>query len=204
MLSWYCDNCPGIDKLKSVLDHYFDQQMIDEVQFKQWTTTNRSSLETKIQSADEFVRSFTGALSKLLHHDFIAKQQSSYLQESKEKRIPGEFLIVGDFAENFSFIVQDAAQSFHWNNLQATIHPFVCYYKKRATEVQHISFVVISESNTHDMVAVHLFQKMLLQFLISNVGQLTYIKYFSEGCAAQYKNRKNLNYLSFHEVDFGV
>ena len=49
----YCDDCPGIDKLKNVLERYFDQQMIDEVQFKQWTTPDRSTLETKIQSTDD-------------------------------------------------------------------------------------------------------------------------------------------------------
>ena len=28
----------------------------------------------------------------------------------------------------YSFILQDAAQGFHWNNLQATLHPFVAYF----------------------------------------------------------------------------
>ena len=35
-----------------------------------------------------------------------------------------------DFSENYSFVLQDAAKSFHWNNSQATIHPFVAYYMK--------------------------------------------------------------------------
>ena len=35
-----------------------------------------------------------------------------------------------DFSENYSFVLQDATQSFHWNNSQATIHPFVAYYMK--------------------------------------------------------------------------
>jgi len=200
-----CDECPGIEKLQKILECYFDQQMIDQVQFKQWTTTDRSSLETKIQSSDEFIRSFTTSLPRLLHHDFIAKQQSRFLQESKEKLLPGEVIILGDFAENYSFIVQDAAQSFHWNNLQATIHPFVCYYVEETSgELQHINFVVIAESNIHDTTAVHLFQKILLQFLASRIGQPKYIKYFSDGCAAQYKNRKMFVNLCHHELDFGV
>ena len=34
------------------------------------------------------------------------------------------------FAENYAFVVQNAAQSFHWNNDQATIFTVLIYYKK--------------------------------------------------------------------------
>ena len=40
----------------------------------------------------------------------------------------GEILVNADFSENYSFVLQDASQGFHWNNTQATIHPFVAYY----------------------------------------------------------------------------
>jgi hypothetical protein len=39
----------------------------------------------------------------------------------------GEFVVLCDFAENYSFILQDEAQGSHWNNAQATIHPLVVY-----------------------------------------------------------------------------
>jgi hypothetical protein len=35
-----------------------------------------------------------------------------------------------DFAENYSFVLQDEAEGFHWNNAQATIRLFVIYSKK--------------------------------------------------------------------------
>ena len=116
--------------------------------------------------------------------------------------------MVGDFAENYSFVIQDASQSFHWNNLQATIHPFVCYFDDRSDEadldsVNHISFVV-SESNIHDTVSVHLFQKLLIDFLTTKITKPKRIFYFSDGCAAQYKNRKNFVNLCHHEQDFGM
>jgi hypothetical protein len=203
-----CENCPGVDVLHEELERSFDEFLVDQVEYRKWTTTDRSTLETKVQTVDEFLRSFIGMLPKLLHHDFIAMQQSNFLRTTKERLQPGEFLIVGDFAENYSFILQDAAQSFHWNNLQATLHPFVCYYRKHdqndPTELSHISFVVISESNTHDTAAVHLFQKLLLEFLATNVEKPRYIFYFSDGCAAQYKNRKNFINLCHHQKDFGI
>jgi len=205
-----CEECPGLDKLQAKLAAHFDEQMIDRIEFKQWTTTDRSTLETKIQSVDEFIQSFVECVPKVLHHDFVAKQQSKFLQECKLTIAPGTFIVVGDFAENYSFIVQDASQSFHWNNLQATIHPFVCYYRKQVVDasslnpLQHVSFVVISESNTHDTVAVHLFQKVLIRFLIKEIEMPKKVLYFSDGCAAQYKNRKNFANLCCHEQDFGM
>jgi hypothetical protein len=39
-------------------------------------------------------------------------------------------VVLCDFAENYSFDLQDGAQGFHWNTAQATIHPFVIYFKK--------------------------------------------------------------------------
>lgn len=213
----YCAECPGVEHLQERLEHHFDEQSIDRIEVKQWTTTDRSTLETKVQSADDFIRFFIAAIPKVVHHDFVAKQQSNYIQDRKRQLIPGEFLVIGDFAENYSFVVQDAAQSFHWNNLQATLHPFVCYYREeelgkendsdhhgQTSILKHVSFVIVSESNIHDTVAVHLFQKVLLNFLAQRVNKPKKIIYFSDGCAAQYKNRKNFVNLCHHEQDFGM
>ena len=49
------------------------------------------------------------------------------MRETREHLKPGE-LIIAEFSENFNFIVQDAVQSFHWNNLHnCTL--IVCYHK---------------------------------------------------------------------------
>ena len=81
--------------------------------------------------------------------------------------LPGQYLVIGDFSENYSFMLQDAAQVFHWNNSQATIHPFVVYYKESG-KLQHISYVVISDCSHHDTIAVHLFQRIWYNFFKKN------------------------------------
>ena len=58
---------------------------------------------------------------KLLSHHFIYKQQQNFLKNKKETLSDNECIIILDFAENYTFMVQDAIQSFHWNNTQATI-----------------------------------------------------------------------------------
>ena len=57
-------------------------------------------------------------------------------------------MLTVDFSENYSFVLQDAAQGFHWNNSQATLHPFVAYYLDSG-EIHHVSYVVISDCFHH-------------------------------------------------------
>lgn len=104
--------------------------------------------------------------------------------QERTERGRGEFAVVADFSENYSFVVQDAAQGMHWNNSQATIHPFVVYYQ-HSEEEHHISFVVISDCLQHDTVAVHLFQRELITFLKSALpfADIKKVTYFSDGAA---------------------
>ena len=55
----------------------------------------------------------------------VAKQQAMFLQKTKANLLPGTVVVLGDFAENYSFVIQDAMQGYHRTNSQATIHPFV-------------------------------------------------------------------------------
>ena len=53
-------------------------------------------------------------------------------------------------------MVQGEAQYFHWSNSTATIHPFVFYHKDDIESVlKNDNFVLISEYNAYDTVAVH-------------------------------------------------
>jgi hypothetical protein len=119
---------------------------------------------------------------------------------------PGEVVVCADFSENYAFVLQDAAQGFHWNNAQATLHPFVAYFRESNTsEINHLNFVVISECLHHDTVAVHLFQRKLISFLKDRLSIIpAKITYFSDGAASQYKNRKNFINLCNHQADFGI
>ena len=63
------------------------------------------------------------------------------------------FQVIADFAENYSFVLQDEAQGF--NNSQATIHPLLYILLYRI--IHHLSFVVISHCLHHDTVPVYVF-----------------------------------------------
>ena len=199
-----CDYCPGIEKLKETLVTLLDENLIDSITYKQWTAVDRSTLETMMKSSDEFVDSLCEKLEALRSHSFIATQQSQFYEECKASLKPGEVAVSADFSENYAFVLQDAAQGFHWNNSQCTIHPFVVYFKE-SLSISHRSFVVISDCLQHDTIAVYLFQKRLVGFLKAMMGCIPrMIYYFSDGAASQYKNRKNFLNLCYHQDDFGI
>lgn len=64
----------------------------------------------------------------------------------------------------------------------------------------------LSENLQHDSVAVHLFHKKLIAHLKQKFGakNVKKIYYFSDGAAAQYKNKYNLLNLVNHKKDFGI
>ena len=96
---------------------HLEENVIDTVQYNQWVNTDRAMVETHVESVEDFLNQFIEVLKKLRLHDFIAKNQARFVSEKKEHLSLGEFLVIGDFSENYSFIVQDEVQCFHWNNL---------------------------------------------------------------------------------------
>ena len=60
-------------------------------------------------------------------------------------------IILLDFAENYSFVVQDAIQGFYWENSQATLHPFTIYYKED-DELKYMSVCIISDCMKHETI----------------------------------------------------
>ena len=100
-------------------------------------------------------------------HSVTAEQQSYFLKNLKDTLKEREFLILCDFAKNYAFVVQNVAQSFHWNNDQATIFTVVIYYKE-ANILKHRSLAMLSECLTHDLIVVYEFQKIITHYLKGN------------------------------------
>ena len=204
----HCDSCPHESVIKLFLvDKLLMKYSRDStINFSQWISTDRSQLEENECDFDEFIEKLTTMFYKLTEHHYIAKSQSAYFKHRKASLTSDECVIVLDFAENYAFIVQDAAQSFHWNNSQATIHPFVMYYQDIDTgSIHHKTYACISDHMTHDTNAVYTFLKRLLvDFVKPDFPTMKKVIYFSDGSAAQYKNYKNLTNLIFHDRDFDL
>ena len=91
--------------------------------------------------------------------------------EVKSNLQSGVFQVIADFSENYFFVLQDEVQGFHWNNSQATIHPFVVYYSESG-ELHQLCYAIISDCLHHDTVAVYLFQMCLIDYLKRKINSV--------------------------------
>lgn len=198
-----CTSCPGKEVLLELLRSK-SEDIPDEITFMQWVSTDRAELITRVMCADDFFEDLVEKLVALKKHHFISKAQSQYLKDIKENLPKDVCLTLCDFAENFTFLIQDEIQSFHWSNPQATLHPFVFYYKNEDGEIQCKSLCVISDNLEHNTAAVHTFQKYFIEEVQNVLPTVQKIIYFSDGASSQYKNKKNFINICYHKTDFGV
>jgi hypothetical protein len=120
-----------------------------------------------------------------------------FLKELKCNLQSGEFVVLCDFAENYSFVLRDKAQWFHWNNAQVTIHPFVIYFKKSdALNTEHQNLVLISDCLKHDSILVHTFQQYLMN-LIENSFESPLKKLFTSLMGLQ-PNKKPKKFTKYY------
>ena len=176
----------------------------ETIVFQQWQKTDRPTLLSYTSSIDECAESLVENIDLLTSHSFIAKCQAQYLKECKESLDTNTCIILVDFAENVKYMVQDEVQSFHWNNMQCTLHPVVVYYLGTDGNVEHSPVCVLSDDNNHDTCFVHEVQRHTLQYIKLKFPNIKIVKYFSDGCAGQYKNYTNLLNLCFHKEDFDL
>lgn len=199
-----CNFCEDSVALEEALQIHFDSEMVDEVTYNQWDSTDRSNYTTFTKSTEDFIASFVEQVEELVTHDFYYKEQFKYLKNLTTNMAEGEVIVTMDFGENYTFVVQRSAQSYYFRNQQATLHPFVYYYKLNG-EVHHGTYLVISDHMDHDTAAVYAFQKALISHLKATLPfEIKKIKYISDGCSGQYKNKKNVANLWYHLRDFGI
>ena len=79
-----------------------------------------------------FIELLCKKLDYLTCHSFTTKAQCVFLKAIKNYLENGTVLSILDFAENYSFVVQDCSQwpiqEFYWENVQATLHPMTILY----------------------------------------------------------------------------
>jgi hypothetical protein len=195
-----CNSCPGKTVLQDYLTDLFTSQDFDfddNIVYKQWLHTDRTTIVTLTTPIQEFIQLTTDAFDSLLHHHFIAKAQSSYLSKIKESLAPDAVIVLLDFAENYSFIVQDAVQGYHWNNLQATLHPFVVYYRSEG-ELKCLNICIISDCLKHDTVTVHSFVSTMLTHLKTVLPFIQKIIYIS--VMEQHHSTKTIIFLQISAI----
>ena len=151
-----CNKCPGIDNFSNYLNEIFEETGKMQVIFSTWQSTNLCTLKKECISTEDFIEKVCVRSMKLLTHHFTDNNQKNYIAEIRENLKKSEVLLQSDFPKNNVYVVQNAAQAFHYNNDQCTIHPAIIYYKFR----KKLNTVLLYCQNVQLM--------MWLQFILCN------------------------------------
>ena len=222
-----CEKCPGIHQLENYLETKLMNSIDDEfagfddieatedeeeeiVTFKQWVSTDCADLIIQTMPLSEFITTLSCQLDSITCHSYIAKSQARYLSELLRKLFLSENLeenatiVLRDFAENYTFVIQDEIRGYHWSKQQCTLHPIVIYYKDNS-ELKSMSLSIISDDLDHDAALVYKIYAEGLCYIKQHIGdRLKKVHYFSDGCAGEYKNCKNFINLCHHKDDFNL
>ena len=200
-----CESCPGSAALKEFLDHELSHLDMDsEFHYSQWQTTDRATLATLTTTFEEYKEILINSINNLTRHSYLAKAQARYVKSKKESLGANEVMVLGDFAENYQYLIQDEIQSYHWSKEYCTLYTLVIYYKDADGNLQLYSLCYISDDNTYDTSFVYKIQRLLVEFLKQRLPSVTKIYYVSDGCSGQYKNFKNFLNLCCHKEDFSI
>lgn len=195
-----CEQCSGEAGIRKYFEINKYLQNKEIINYNIWesvtTTDNKEDIQSfkkvkliqKSEPLSGFFDQLIRDLFDLTVHHYIAEDQKSTYIEIKNSLDSDTGLMLMDFSENYAFIAQDSTQGFYFNNDQATVHPFVLYYKEHNL-LKTESFCVISDYNKHNAYVVHIFLEKVLSKIKEKLPILKKMIYFSDGAPAQYKNK---------------
>ena len=108
------------------------------------------------------------AINAITKHSFLTKCQTNFLRAKKESLKANEVIFLGDFAENYQFLVQDEIQSYRWSKEYCTLNPLVVYFTNGDGNIQHNSLRFIFDDNNHDTNFAYKIQTILVDSLKEN------------------------------------
>ena len=112
-----------------------------------------------LYTRNELIEITVAAIDKLCQHSFIAKSESTHLELRKANLACHEAVVIADFAENYTFTIQNEIQIYHWNKKQCTVHPIALFFKDDNSKLHERSFVCFSDDLNHDTAFVYSLQK---------------------------------------------
>lgn len=201
----HCDKCPSNTSLIEFLEEKFDDfDPDDEIEYSQWVTTDRAELVKHSTTVADYVNVLVSKLQALIPHSFIARSQARALKSMKEHLTPEAAILLMDFSENYAFVIQNEIQSYHWARGGCTVHPVGMYLAHENGDKIISNHCFISDDLEHDTVFVNAVQREMMKWLTEHHPQVKKVHYFTDGCAAQYKNRKSFKNLCEHYNDFSI
>ncbi|KAH9378665.1 hypothetical protein HPB48_008499 [Haemaphysalis longicornis] len=160
----------------------------EDVTYAVWE--NGSLIKKSVPPA-AFVKELGKWVTKWISHDYIRRTQPIAINEANRCERRSSILLHFDFAENWTVILPNEVQSYHWHKTQVSL--FTCVVTRRKS-VQ--SFAVVSDDMQHDAAhACYAFHKVN-ECLEESAPVYSHVVYVSDGAASHFKNKYQLYELS--------
>ena len=100
-----CTNFPETNALSKFLEEEVSDIDPDfQFHYSQWQTT---FLLTVTSTCEKYIGTLISAINAMAKHSLLAKCQANFLRAKEESLKGNEVIVLGDFAENCQFLVQD-------------------------------------------------------------------------------------------------
>lgn len=114
-----------------------DEDDDEEIKYHQWSSEGPADLRQIVGTKDEVFDLIKSKIPAFARHHYILRKQNEFFQHLKVKCTNENSMIVHvDFAENYSFVIGEEIQGYHWTNNQMTIHPFHCTWADENRELR--------------------------------------------------------------------
>lgn len=124
---------------------------------------------------------------KWITHDYIRYIQESAIRQAKENQEKESCIFHFDFAENWTAILPNEVQSYHWHKRQVSI--FTCVVTRKQS-IQ--SFAVISDDTCHDAAHACFALQIIHNYMKEQLKPDTHVTYVSDGACSHFKNKYQL------------
>ena len=203
-----CNSC-GVFQLENMIRNS-NQELFEENKELHFMVWERVMMQRKGKESKKLCRvkkkSTVAAATELFCQDiyqmsthlFNFRFQHQEFERCKQSLMEGDILLVCDFATNFSHMEHEEPQGAHWNRPQTTVHPMVCYFKCPTCNTHLVTdeIFIASDDLQHDFHAVAAFENKMEEHLEDNNISVKRIFRFSDNCAAQYKSKNVMDWLS--------
>ena len=198
-----CQKC-GITE--PVDEMFADTNENSMVSYYQWVTGEDKRVRKLLQECTiaKAKEDLVEQLQPFSRHIYNIKRQFAELKFLKENLKTGEVIIQEDFSENFQLKHQKEVMAAHWSSDMVTLFTAVVYFKGEEGELEHASYVVVSDELKHEKRSVYAFNTAIINEVKQLTQPVSKIHYWSDGAGSQFKNKYTLANLLYHEHDFGA
>lgn len=186
------------------------ESLPDKISFSVWKRVECQGGKMKMKiikeemERDKFLPIWESELIDFKGHVSRVNRQFEMSRALKQNLPSNEVFIHMDFAQNYSCKTAEEIQSAYWNASQVTLHPIVIYFRGINGNLEHRSYVAVSNSLVHASSTVITILDRLFSMELLELQNVQHIHYWTDSPTSQYRNRYIFDLILRHTERYGI